>query len=83
MFRELSKTYAFWGSIFYPIAVLLYFIFDKPVTVLDWITLVLLVVMSLLSIGLTIYQVIKIKKESKNEVIRISEQENKETGGGN
>lgn len=69
MFRELRKTYAFWGSIFCPITVLLYFIFDKPVTVVDYITLILVAVLYLLSI---IFVILKIREIKKKGVISIS-----------
>lgn len=62
MFRELSKTYAFWASIFCPITLGIYLVFNKPNTPLDYITIVVVAVMSFVFIWDVVYQISKFKK---------------------
>lgn len=62
MINELIKSYGFWGSIFCPITLVMYLVFNKPNTILDYITIVVVAVMSLVFICDVVYQIIKFKK---------------------
>ena len=62
MFRELSKRYSFWFSILCPIALTISLVFNKPNTILDYITIAMYAVIGLICICDVVYQIIKTKK---------------------